>query len=132
MKRRVDILFETDGLVAAVKPAGMPTVPDHVGSSHAFVSLVAEAVGRKPSELRVTSRLDRDVSGAIVFAEASVTLYTLQDAVNAPDHRIVFPFRQPTAVADEIDWPTEFVIEYLPDSGGVRVGFQKFVHQTAG
>ena len=70
-------------------------------------------------------------NGDIVFAEASVTLFTLQDAVNAPDHRLVFPFRQPAAFAREIDWPTEFVIEFQPDTGGFRVGFQKFVHHAA-
>ena len=69
--------------------------------------------------------------GEIVFAEASVTLYTLQDAVAAPDHRITFPFRQPAAFEREIDWPTEFVIEYLPASGGFRVGFAGFAHQAS-
>ena len=68
--------------------------------------------------------------GEIVFAEASVTLYTLQDAVAAPDHRIVFPFRQPPAFGREIDWPTEFVIEHLPASGGFRVGFEGFAHHA--
>jgi hypothetical protein len=69
--------------------------------------------------------------GELVFAESSVTLYTLQDAVNAPDHRLVFPYRQPAAFATDIDWPTEFVIEFLPESGGFQVGFQTFVHRTA-
>jgi hypothetical protein len=68
----------------------------------------------------------------IVFAEASVTLYTLQDAKAAPDHRISFPFHQPASFDTAIDWPTEFVLEYLPDTGGFRVGFAGFQHHEAG
>ena len=70
--------------------------------------------------------------GDIVFAEASVTLYTLQDAKAAPDHRISFPFHQPASFDTAIDWPTEFFIEYLPDTGGFRVGFAGFQHHEAG
>ena len=66
--------------------------------------------------------------GKVVFAEASVTLYTLQDAVNSPDHRISFPFRQPQAFVTDINWPTEFVIEYLPETGGFQAGFVGFEH----
>lgn len=69
--------------------------------------------------------------GEVVFAEASVTLFTLQDAMAAPDHRVSFPFRQPAAFDTAIDWPTEFVIEYLPDTGGFRVGFAEFEHHEA-
>lgn len=35
--------------------------------------------------------------GAVMFAEASVTLYTLQDVMTAPEHRLSFPFRQSAA-----------------------------------
>jgi hypothetical protein len=70
--------------------------------------------------------------GKVIFAEASVTLFTLQDAVAAPEHRITFPFRQPAAFAEAIDWPTEFVIEYLPDTGGFLAGFEGFGHHEAG
>jgi 23S rRNA-/tRNA-specific pseudouridylate synthase len=62
----VAILFDRDGLVACIKPAGIPTVPDEGGAAHALVSLVEAKVGTK--ELRVTSRLDRDVSGVVLFA----------------------------------------------------------------
>lgn len=69
--------------------------------------------------------------GNVIFLEASVTLQTLQDAVAAPDHRISFEVRQPSAFANETDWPTEFVIEHLPDTGGFRVGYIGFAHHTA-
>lgn len=64
----VDILFQKDGLVACVKPANMPTVPDHGGSHTSLVAIVAHQVGIDPTDIRVTSRLDREVSGVIVFA----------------------------------------------------------------
>ncbi|MEJ7837750.1 MAG: hypothetical protein WKF81_02985 [Thermomicrobiales bacterium] len=70
-------------------------------------------------------------AGRVIFAEASVTLFTLQDAVAAPDHRLAFPFRQPAAFAEGIDWPTEFVIEYLTETAGFRVGFTGFQRQLA-
>lgn len=62
------VIWERDGLIACAKPAGIPTVPDHRGASHSLVSLAAESVGRKAFELLVTSRLDREVSGVVVFA----------------------------------------------------------------
>ena len=64
----IPILFEGSGLVAVDKPAGLPTVPDHAGSAHALVGRVARMLGRPESDLRVTSRLDRDVSGVVVLA----------------------------------------------------------------
>jgi 23S rRNA-/tRNA-specific pseudouridylate synthase len=64
-------LWERDGLIACVKPAGMPTVPDHLGASHALVAIVAASVGRSASEMLVTSRLDREVSGVVVLATTS-------------------------------------------------------------
>jgi hypothetical protein len=69
--------------------------------------------------------------GEVIFLEASVTLNTLQDAVAAPDHRITFEVRQPAAFQRDIDWPTEFVIEYLPETGGFRAGYSGFAKQTA-
>lgn len=64
----VELVFEGQGLVGCVKPAGLPTVPDHAGASHSLVALVAKQLGKKTSALRVTSRLDRDVSGVVLFA----------------------------------------------------------------
>jgi 23S rRNA-/tRNA-specific pseudouridylate synthase len=65
-RRASVVLFVRDGLVVCAKPAGMPTVPDHAGSAHALVALAARESGER--DLRVTSRLDRDVSGVVIFA----------------------------------------------------------------
>lgn len=63
---KIDLLFEREGVIACIKPAGLPTVPDHAGSAHSLVALVENRTGRK--NLRVTSRLDREVSGVVMFA----------------------------------------------------------------
>jgi RluA family pseudouridine synthase len=64
----VTILVRTDDLVAADKPAGIPTIPDHGGSAHALLASVARGLDVDPARLHPTSRLDRDVSGVVVFA----------------------------------------------------------------
>jgi len=64
-RRRV-VLFVEGDLVVCNKPAGLPTVPDHAGASHCLVALAARETGAR--DLRVTSRLDRDVSGVVVLA----------------------------------------------------------------
>jgi len=76
----IDILFQAHGLVAVSKPAGLPTVPDHAGSSHSLVALVAKAIGEKTETLRITSRLDREVSGVVVFALDAVSEARLRQA----------------------------------------------------
>ncbi|MBS2015272.1 MAG: RluA family pseudouridine synthase [Deltaproteobacteria bacterium] len=80
MRDEVVIVRNERELVAAIKPSGMPTVPDHAGSAHAFVALVAAAIGRSVDELRVTSRLDREVSGAVVFATSAEAEAELKEA----------------------------------------------------
>ena len=68
MREALVVLWEQDGLVAVDKPAGLPTVPDHEGASHSLVALVAARAGCAIGDVRVTSRLDREVSGVVVFA----------------------------------------------------------------
>ena len=62
------VIWERDGMIACNKPAGMPTVPDHAGASHSLVALAAQSSGLPVAEMRVTSRLDREVSGVVIFA----------------------------------------------------------------
>jgi 23S rRNA-/tRNA-specific pseudouridylate synthase len=76
----VPILFQREDLVAVAKPAGIPSVPDHHGSSHSLVAVVARMLKRKPADLRVTSRLDREVSGVVVFALSHAAEARLKDA----------------------------------------------------
>ncbi|HEY6463188.1 MAG TPA: RluA family pseudouridine synthase [Polyangiaceae bacterium] len=67
----VTILVRTEDLVAADKPAGIPTIPDHAGSAHALLASLARALDVDPARLHPTSRLDRDVSGVVVFARTT-------------------------------------------------------------
>lgn len=64
--------------------------------------------------------------GKVLFAEASVTLATLQDAMAAPDGEVSFRFLQPRSVQGGTPWPRRFVIRYLPDSGEFSAGFERF------
>ncbi|MCL2723208.1 MAG: RluA family pseudouridine synthase [Polyangiaceae bacterium] len=76
----VPILFAEDGILACNKPAGIPTVPDHAGAAHSLVALVAEQAKLRASDLRITSRLDRDVSGVVLFATEDRTEARLRKA----------------------------------------------------
>jgi 23S rRNA pseudouridine1911/1915/1917 synthase len=64
----VHVLAQTDDLLAVEKPAGMPTIADHAGCAHALVAAAARSIGIDAARLHPTSRLDRDVSGVVVFA----------------------------------------------------------------
>jgi 23S rRNA-/tRNA-specific pseudouridylate synthase len=64
----IRILAREADLVAADKPAAIPTIPDHAGSAHSLLARTAQAIGMDPSRLHPTSRLDRGVSGVVVFA----------------------------------------------------------------
>lgn len=77
---KIEILFDADGLVACAKPSGLPTVPDHAGASHSLVALVAKTIGASVDELRITSRLDRDVSGVVIFARGDAAEARLREA----------------------------------------------------
>lgn len=62
------ILWNARGIVAVDKPAGIPTIADQGGEAHALITAVARTLGMPVSALHPTSRLDRGVSGVVVFA----------------------------------------------------------------
>ena len=64
----VTVLAREADLVAVAKPAGIPTIPDHGGAAHSLVARVAQTLGLEAVRVHPTSRLDRDVSGVVVFA----------------------------------------------------------------
>jgi 23S rRNA pseudouridine1911/1915/1917 synthase len=64
----VRVLVRAEDLVAVEKPAGMPTIADHAGAAHALVAATARTLGVDAARVHPTSRLDRDVSGVVVFA----------------------------------------------------------------
>ncbi len=76
----VTILARESDLIVAAKPAGMPTIADHGGSAHTLLSAVASLGGVELAQLHPTSRLDRDVSGAVVLALSSAARRRLEAA----------------------------------------------------
>ena len=74
------ILAKRDGFVAADKPAGIPTIADQAGESHAFSNEVARSLGIAPSMLHPTSRLDRGVSGVVIFALTAPARQAIENA----------------------------------------------------
>jgi len=62
------ILLRAGGIVAAYKPAGVASVPDHRGSAGTLQEEIAKLAGMSRDELAVTSRLDVGVSGVVLFA----------------------------------------------------------------
>jgi 23S rRNA-/tRNA-specific pseudouridylate synthase len=74
------ILAQADDVVAVDKPAGMPTIGDHAGSVHALVAMTAGALGVDPARLHPTSRLDREVSGVVLFALTKEAAFRLSRA----------------------------------------------------
>jgi 23S rRNA pseudouridine1911/1915/1917 synthase len=93
------ILLVEGDLIAADKPAGMPTIPDQAGASHALLASVARALGKDPSELHPTSRLDRDVSGVVFFSthpDAAARLRLARDEGRYTRRYVGLAARSPT------------------------------------
>ncbi|MEC3847510.1 RluA family pseudouridine synthase [Bacillus velezensis] len=66
-----DILFEDSHMLIANKPAGMPTHPNEEGQTGTLSNLVAYhfQINGEQAKVRHVHRLDRDTSGAVVFAK---------------------------------------------------------------
>lgn len=67
----LDVLFEDDHLIIVNKPAGIDTHPNDVGQSNTLLNGVAYhlQVNSQLSWVRHIHRLDRDTTGAILFAK---------------------------------------------------------------
>jgi 23S rRNA pseudouridine1911/1915/1917 synthase len=101
----IEILFHEQGLLAVNKPAGLPTVPDHAGASHSLVARAANAIGLQIDQLRVTSRLDREVSGVVVFALDGMAEERLKNARAAGQYarRYIALAKDPNADAPRLN-----------------------------
>ena len=70
-RERPTILLETEDLVAAEKPAGLPTIRPNGGKGRSLYDFVTDHIRRKNPKGRaaVVHRIDRDSSGVVVFAK---------------------------------------------------------------
>jgi len=105
-KRDIDasivFLHRAKDLVAVDKPAGIATVPDTRDAHNSLVHRVARELGVRAESIHVTSRLDRGVSGVVVFALADKARHSLQDARTSGAY-----FRRYVAIAARAPSPAE-------------------------
>lgn len=104
----VTLLHQRGGVVAVDKPAGIPTIPDQRDAEGSLLHRVAHAVGMDPLELHPTSRLDRGVSGVVVFAatERARTELAAARAAQAYERRyIAMASKAPSGDAGRWDVP---------------------------
>jgi 23S rRNA pseudouridine1911/1915/1917 synthase len=76
----VRVLLVTRELAVVDKPAGISTIADQRGAAHALVATLARILGVRAAGLHSTSRLDRDVSGVVVFARTKAARQRLARA----------------------------------------------------
>lgn len=84
MKPLLEVLYWDNHLVVVDKPAGLPTVPDSSGAESLFdrVRTWVQTEFGKPGRafLGVVHRLDRPVSGVVVFARTSKAAARLSES----------------------------------------------------
>jgi 23S rRNA pseudouridine1911/1915/1917 synthase len=104
--RDCEILFEDDHLIAAVKPAGLPTANAPRGTASLFTLLQA----RRPAGafLGIVSRLDAPVSGVVVVAKTRAAAAGLAEQFRErtvdKSYSAVVSGRFPAPLGQWVDW----------------------------
>ncbi len=62
--------------------------------------------------------------GELLFVEASVTQYNLQDLIEAPSHTLSYVYRQPSRY-EQPSWPTRFTLTFNPATSSITAGFTR-------
>ena len=99
----IELLYADDGLVAACKPAELPTIADH-RSARSLASETEKKVGLAAGELHATSRLDVGVSGVVVFARGRDARMRLERARDAGSYERSYVAIARGALPDEGTW----------------------------
>jgi 23S rRNA pseudouridine1911/1915/1917 synthase len=89
VQTRLSVLFEDEDLLVVDKPAGLLTVPTAARERDTLLAQVLDYLHRRYARRPVAfvvHRIDRDTSGAVVFARNRESLRFLQDLFRA--HRI--------------------------------------------
>lgn len=76
----IAVLHHAGGILAVDKPAGISTIPDQHDAEGSLLHRVARAADVDAGLLHPTSRLDRGVSGVVVFAENASVRERLRQA----------------------------------------------------
>ncbi len=72
----IPVLFENDDILAVNKPEGLASIPGHAKDEASLLALVQSAF---PEKLLVVHRLDKEVSGVLLFAKNVVAHKYLND-----------------------------------------------------
>jgi 23S rRNA pseudouridine1911/1915/1917 synthase len=87
VRRDLEVLFSDNHLLVVAKPAGVPAVPDETGdpSLHDIAKDWVRVQFEKPGDvfLGIVHRLDRPVSGVMVFARTSKSASRLSEQFRA-------------------------------------------------
>ncbi|MFA6583512.1 MAG: pseudouridine synthase, partial [Elusimicrobiaceae bacterium] len=67
---KIEILYENSDFIAAYKPEGLLSIPGREGTEDSLLKILSAQAGR---ELYTVHRLDRPVSGAILFAKNEIS-----------------------------------------------------------
>jgi tRNA pseudouridine32 synthase / 23S rRNA pseudouridine746 synthase len=109
------ILFENDDLVAVNKPEGLASIPERRLETASLIRLLESQLGRK---LWVIHRLDKEVSGVIVFARNAEAHAWMNDQFSS--HRVSKFYR---ALLHGTDLPNSGVIHRsIRQFGSGRMG----------
>src|SRR6476620_4741036 len=78
---RIRVVYEDDAVVVVEKPAGLLTMATESEKSRTVYALLREVANRKrpPEKIFIVHRLDREVSGLLVFAKSIEAKERLQD-----------------------------------------------------
>jgi 23S rRNA pseudouridine1911/1915/1917 synthase len=116
---RLRVVFEDDAVVVVEKPAGLLTMATETEKTRTLYALLREAANRKrpPEEIFIVHRLDREVSGLLVFAKTIEAKDRLQDQFKDHSAR-----RRYVAVVEGRVSPEKFSIRsYLTENAAFRV-----------
>jgi len=107
----IEFLYDDADLCVVVKPAGLLTVPTQYGEARTLISSVERRLKSSDPKAKVycVHRLDRDVSGVLVFAKSLQAAEALRDqfAARKPERKYI------ALIAGAMEPPSGTITSYL-------------------